>query len=192
MAACVVCAAVVGAIVLGVVVLDHAGDAVYGIPRWGVVMTVALMGSSAVGGAVLAWSRQVGFGAVVLSAAATGALGILAVFSFGLLALLAATGLLAWAASGTWAGARNTRAAVGAVLAGAPLPVLVVLAASGPLVDCQADGVTAGENVFLGVGSSGGSATATADGTGRVEGGSYEYSYTCRDGTLVRFELRWR
>jgi hypothetical protein len=193
-----VVAAVVAAaaVACGVVVIVHSGEEVYGIPGWGVGLTVALVAVSLAGCAVVARVRQPGFSAVVLACAAFVVLGMLAVFSFGLLALLVAVGLLRWALSGRWSGPLRGRAAVGAVLAGAPLPVLVIFAAAGPLVDCDVDGVSGGENVFLGLGSDGGSATATGDGggsaSGRVEGGGYAYSYTCRDGQLVRFDMRWR
>jgi hypothetical protein len=88
---------------------------------------------------------------------------------------------------------------VGAVLAGASLPLLVTLAMAGPLVDCDRDGVTSGENLFLGLESTGGSGVSSSEAgdasgtfTGRVEGGGYHYSYVCRDGRLAQFDLRWR
>jgi hypothetical protein len=78
--------------------------------------------------------------------------------------------------------------------------VLVVVAMAGPLVDCDVNGVTSGENVFLGLGTGGGgdasSASAAGDTSGRfsgrAEGAGYDYSYVCRDGRLVKFDLRWR
>ena len=184
----------------GVVTIDRASDAVYGIPGWGVALTALLLSLVAIGCGLLAWSRQPAFGAVVLAGVAIGVLGLLAILSFGVLALLVAGALLAWAGSGRWSGARRGRAAAGAVLAGAPLPVLVVFAMAGPLVDCDVNGVTSGENVFLALGSARGgeassaSAASNATGTfsGRAEGPGYDYSYVCRDGSLVKFDLHRR
>jgi hypothetical protein len=163
-------------------------------------LTALLLSLVAIGCGLLAWSRQPAFGAVVLAGVAIGVLGLLAILSFGVLALLVAGALLAWAGSGRWSGARRGRAAAGAVLAGAPLPVLVVFAIAGPLVDCDVNGVTSGENVFLALGSARGgdassaSAASNATGTfsGRAEGPGYDYSYVCRDGSLVKFDLHRR
>lgn len=184
------------AIACGVVVIVHSGEEVYGIPGWGVGATVALVAVSLAGCALVAWAGRPGFSAVLVACAALMVLGVLAIFSVGLLALLVAGGLLSWALSGRWSGPRRGRAAVGAVLAGAPLPLLVAFAAAGPLVACDVDGAGSGENVFLGLVSDGGSAFTTSDAggsaSGHSEGGGYAYSYTCRDGQLVRFDLRWR
>jgi hypothetical protein len=184
---------------LSLLTVDRASKEVYGIPSWGVVVTLVLLGLTVVGCGLIAWSRQPAFSAVVLAGVALAALGLLAILSFGVLALLVAGGVLAWAGSRRWRGARRGRAAVGALLAGAPLGLLVSLAIAGPLVDCDTDGVTSVENVFLGMRSAAGTSTSSASASGdpngtfsgRVKGG-YEYSYVCRGGRLVRFDLRWR
>lgn len=199
-AALVVLGALGAASYSGVLLVDHASQEVYAIPRWGVGLTLGLLALSIFGCGLIVWSRQAGFSAVVLGGAALGVLGLLAIFSFGLLALVIASGLLGWAAAGRWPGRRRGRAAVGAVLAGAPLPLLVVFAMGGPLVDCDADGSSSEENLFMGVASGGGStissgsATRAPGGTesGHAQGGGYEYSYACRGEKLVRFNLRWR
>jgi hypothetical protein len=188
-----------GAVYCGAVVVDHASKAVYAVPGWGVAVTVVLLCLSLVGCGLVAWSRQPGFSAVVLSGVALGVLGLLAITSIGMFALLLACALLGWAGLGGWSGAGRGQAAVGAVLAGAPLPLLVIFAIAGPLVTCDRDGVTSGENVFLGLESSGGSGSVSSDGAagdatgafqGRSEGSGYDYSYVCRDGRLVHFDLR--
>jgi hypothetical protein len=184
----------------GVLTIDRASEEVYGIPGWGVALTAVLLSLVVVGCGLIAWSRQLAFSAVVLAGVAFGVLGLLAILSFGVLALLVAAALLGWARSDSWSSARRGRAAAGAVLAGAPLPVLVVVAMAGPLVDCDVNGVTSGENVFLALGSARGgdvssaSAASDASGTfsGRAEGPGYEYSYVCRDGSLVKFDLHRR
>ena len=200
-AATLIMALVLGsATYFGVVTIDRASDAVYGIPGWGVALTALLLSLVVIGCGLIAWSRQPAFGAVALAGVAFGVLGLLAILSFGVLALLVAGGLLASAGSGRWSGARRGRAAAGAVLAGAPLPVLVVFALAGPLVDCDVNGATSGENVFLTLGSargadaSSGRAASGASGTfsGRAEGPGYDYSYVCRDGSLVKFDLHRR
>jgi hypothetical protein len=188
------------AIYFGVVTIDRASEAVYGIPGWGAALTALLLCLVVLGCGLIAWARQPAFGAVVLAGVAAGVLGLLTILSFGLLALSVAGALIVWAGSGRWSGARRGRAAAGAVLAGAPLPVLVVFAMAGPLVDCDVNGVTSGENVFLALGSARGgdafsaSADSDASGTfsGRAEGPGYHYSYVCRDGSLVKFDLHKR
>jgi hypothetical protein len=185
---------------LSALTVTRASDDIYGIPGWGVAATVVLLCLTVVGCGLIASSRQPVFSVVVLAAAALGVAGILAIFSFGVLAVLLAGGLLAWAGSGRWSSARTSSAVVGGLLTGAPLPVLVSFALAGPLVECHTDGVTTGGNVFLGAQStretstSPASATGEPDGTfsGHVEGDGYDYSYVCRDGRLVEFDLRWR
>jgi hypothetical protein len=172
------------AIYFGVLTIDRASEEVYGIPGWGVALTAVLLSLVVVGCGLIAWSRRPAFGAVVLAGVALGVLGLLAILSFGVLALLVAGGLLGWARSGRWSSARRGRAAAGAVLAGGALPVLVVVAMAGPLVDCDVNDVTTGENVFLGLGTGGGgdasSASAAGDTSGRfsgrAEGAGYDYS----------------
>jgi hypothetical protein len=187
----------------GVLTIDRASEEVYGIPGWGVALTAVLLALVVVGCGLIAWSRQPAFSAVVLAGVAFGVLGLFAILSFGVLALLVAGALLVWAGSGRWSSARRGRAAAGAVLAGASLPVLVVIGMAGPLVDCDVNGVTSGENVFLGLGSGGGgdvgdaaSASATSYGSGafsgRARGAGYAFSYACRDGELVKFDLHRR
>jgi hypothetical protein len=159
-------------------------------PAGGLAATAVFsLGPVVVGCGLIAWSRQLALGAVVLAGLAIGVVGLLAILSFGVLALVVAAGLLGWACSGRWSGACRGRAAAGAVLAGGALPVLVVVGMAGPLVDCDVNGVTSGENVILGLGSGGGddvssaSAASSASWTfsGRAEGPGYDYSYVCRD-----------
>jgi hypothetical protein len=184
----------------GVATIDRASEAVYGIPGWGAALTALLLSLVVLGCGLIVWSRQPVFSAVMLAGVAASVLGLLAILSFGVLALIVAGGLLTWAGSGRWSGARRGRAAAGAVLAGTPLPVLVVFAMAGPLVDCDVNGVTSGENVFWALGSARGgdaaSAIAASDASGafsgRAEGPGYDYSYVCRDGTLVEFDLHRR
>lgn len=197
-AALVVALALAGAISCAALTIGRASDEVYGIPGWGVAVTAVLLAVVVGGCALIWWSRQPAFSALVLAGVAFGVLGLLAALSFGPLALLVAAALLTWAASRSRA--RSARAAAGAVLAGAPLPLLAVFAMAGPLVDCEPNGVTNGENVFLTFGSGGGSggwsgSTAGDAGgamTGHAEGPGYDYTFVCRDGRLVEFELHRR
>jgi len=119
-----------------------------------------------------------------------------AIFSFGLLALIVGGALFAYALSDRWEHAREPKATAGAVAAGIALPLLVVFAIQGPLVSCDENGAQAGENLFLGLGSSSGSSESlvplSGDATGREEGESYVYMYRRRDGELARFDLTWR
>jgi hypothetical protein len=195
-------AALLAALVLGsaiwasVLTIGHASAEVYGIPGWGVALTLVLLSATVAGCGLVASSRQPAFSAVVLAGAALGVTGLLAILSFGALALLAAAGLAGWAGTRRWPGGRSGRAAAGAVLAGAPLPLLVVFATAGPLVDCEPDGVTTRGHLFVGLEStgvaSGGGGAGDGDVRGRGEGSRYAYSYVCREGRLVQFDLRRR
>lgn len=197
----VIVAGLVVAVAAAAITVDHAQDEVYGIPGWGVTLVVVLAVLAVVGGAALLTSRQSRFGAVVLAASAFLAFGVLAIFSVGLLALLIGGGLLAWALSRPWPGKHKGRAAVGAALVGGALPLLVIVAAGGPVVNCGAQSSGSGENLFMalspgagegGVNESSSTSGIDGDGGGSAKGEGYEYSYECRDGELVSFDLRWR
>lgn len=95
----VIAAALVIAVYFGVSALDHANEEVYAVPRWGVLIAIALLALTVVGVVLVAWSGQLNLGAVSAGAAALAVLGVLAMFSFGLLALVAAAGLFAWPVS---------------------------------------------------------------------------------------------
>jgi hypothetical protein len=191
--------AVAAAIWCGIVVVEHASKEVYGIPGWGVGVTLGLLALSALGSGLVLWSRQAEFSAIVLVIAALAVLGLVSIFSFGVLALLLAGGLLV-RGHARWPSRRGAAALIGGALAGAPLPLLVIFAASGPLVRCEANGSSSEENVFLAMASAGGSGASSGSGTtgpngsdsGHAQGEGYEYSYVCRNQKLVRFELRWR
>ncbi len=190
-------AAVGAAIACAVRVVGHAADDVYGIPGWGVALTLGLVALSFAGDALVAWSQEPAAGAVALVAGALGGLGLLTFLPLGLLGLAAAALLAVRTLGRRGAGARTV---AGGLLAGAPLPLLAILALGGPVVRCHPDGSSAGESFFMGVasgrgvGASSGASGAAAPGTetGHAESDGYAYSYTCRDGRLVRFRLRWR
>jgi MFS family permease len=178
------------ALVVGLVqALVHARQDVYYIPLYGVGMAVGAF-VVAVAGIGLGW-RTGRFGRVALTMLAV-VVALVGVVSFGvlLLALVLACLVLVVRASR----ARQDAAATGAgVLLGLGVSVLALVALSPPLVDC-ADG-SAGENVFMGLGSNSasGSASGGADGQtnrGRAQGDTYVYSYTCRSGKLVQFAIR--
>jgi hypothetical protein len=193
-----VAAAAAAAVALcGGTVLAHAGQDVYAIPDWGRTLTMVLLALGVAGAAVVAWARQAQHSAAVLVIAALGVFGLLAIFSVGIVVLAVAAGLLALTLGRDWTGPRRGAAAAGAVLAGGVLPLLLLLALSDPVVDCGPEGTRAGENLFMALG---GDETASAamdspDGgieTGGSRGENYEYDFTCRDGRLVEFDLRWR
>jgi hypothetical protein len=197
----VVAAAVLGAVGAAILVASHADETVYAIPGWGVTIAVGLAAVSLAGCAVIAWSRNAGVGALMLGAAATGAFGLLAIASVGLLILLAATGLLVFAIRAAATDPQGGRALAGGALAGLPLALLAVMALSGPVVECAENGAGAGENIFMTMASVGGDGVSTGESTssaavdtsgGEASGASYEYSYKCAGGKLVDFDLRWR
>lgn len=180
----------------GVTALLHAGQEVYAIPGWGVMLTVALMFIGLAGAALVAWSRQPAYAAGILAGTALGAFGLLAILSIGIFILAVAAGLLGWTLRRPWTGPRRGAAAAGAVLAGVALPVLLVLALSGPVVDCGPQGTSAGENLFMALGNDESEAESSdspgGPETGRARGETYEYTFTCQDGQLTEFDFRRR
>jgi hypothetical protein len=180
-------AAIVASLVLTLV---HAGQEVYDIPGYGVAIAV-------VAGVVAAVAIGVGWratcGRVVALAAIGGALTVLGVLSLPPVLVVAAALLVL--AVRTSRGEHATAAVVAGVLLGIALHVVALIALSPPLVDCATG--SAGENVFLGLTSNAASGRGSADAAGttsrgRARGETYEYTYSCRDGRLVDFELRNR
>jgi len=180
------------ALVVGLVqTLVHAGQDVYYIPHYGVGLAAGAF-VVAVAGIALGW-RSGRFGRVALTMLGV-VVAIVGVVSFGvlMLALVMAFSVLVARAS---RGRRDATATAAGVLLGLGVFVLALVALSPPLVDC-ADG-SAGENMFLGFGSNSasGSGSVSADGQtnrGRAQGETYVYSYTCRNGKLVQFAIRYR
>ena len=193
--AIVLVAALAGAVASLVAFAEHSGDDVYGIPGWGLGLATGLTVLVAAGCLLAWWSRDAAFSALIATSAAFGVFGILSLLSVGVLALGIAVGLAVWAGMAR-SGERRASAAVGGALVGGPLPLLVVLALSNPVVDCQRGATTSGENFFMGLTSDSAESSVTdaPDGSssGSARGDSYRYSYECRDGRLVRFDLRWR
>ena len=177
--------------IAGLVVLSHAASDVYGVPAWGVVVTVGLLAMTLVG-SVLVWRAGAGgrAGAAVVGIGLV-VLGCLSILSVGFVLLVAGVAVLAWA------GLRHQpgRVLLGAALVGTALPVLVVLALDGPLVQCSANGASSGENLFMafsGSGSQQGTVTAgRGSASGRESGAGYEYAFACSGDRLVSFRLRW-
>ncbi len=190
----------VGGAVAAAVVAMHAERAVYAIPGWGVALSVALAIVTLAGCLFAAKSGQTDYAAALVATVALATFGALALFSVGLLvlALAAAVGVLAGRLQRQ--GGRDGLAVGGALVAGLPLPLLVVFALSGPVVSCHVDGTEGGENIFMSlagvgggpvVGESASSAGPGEDG-GYGSGPGYAYRFACRDGALTAFDIRWR
>lgn len=181
------------ALVVGLALtLLHAGQDVYYIPGYGVGIALAAFVLASVG-AGLGWrSGRPGIVALTLLAVALGVIGFLSILSIGI--LLLAVSLALFVVAARLPRGRHHAAATGAgVLLGLGVPVLALISLSPPLVDCEAS--SSGENIFLGLESNSASGSVSADGRtdrGRAEGGTYRYSYTCRNGKLVQFDFRHR
>jgi hypothetical protein len=176
--------------------LSHAADEVYAIPSWGVTLTVVL-GVVGLGGvALIAWSRNPIPAAATIASAALGVLGVLAFATVGLVLLVPLIAFLPIALSDRWSEHRRAAAIAGAVVAGGVIPVLALIAVSGPVVDCDEHGTSSGENVFMAIGNStsegGSSSSPDGTGSGSARGDNYEYSFTCDGARLVDFDFRWR
>lgn len=177
------------------VTLGHARQEVFYIPAYGVVIAAGAFVLAAIGLALSWRSRRYGVVTLTMLAVALGMLGVLAIFSIGVLLLAGSLVLFFVVAAKLPGGPNRTQAAAGGVLLGLGLPALALMSLSPPLVDCQSG--SSGENIFLGFESDSAAASASlsADGrteTGRAQGDTYEYAYRCRDGKLARFDLRRR
>ena len=187
-------AAGVAVALLGAAVLTHADEEVYAFPGWGVTLTLVLLVVGLGGALAIGWARRASLSAGVLVASALLVFGVLAILSVGVLALLTGAGLLAWTLRRA-PGSRRLAAIGGAALAGAVLPVLLVIALSGPVVECDGEGASAGENLFMSLGGGGGESEifdALDRSGGSARGGNYEYTFSCVGERLAEFDLRWR
>lgn len=185
----------VAAVAAAVVLVAHAARPEYGVPGWGVAVAAGLL-AAVLGGAWLVWTTgRFGFAARVGAGVAVVIVGLLSLASIGLPLLL--VGVLILAAV-TRSARGSVRAVAGATLVGAALPMLVLLALSGPVVTCGTTTVNTEENAFMALGSGGtrlsGEMTSAPAGTtaGRSSGPGYTYSYVCRGDRLASFHLRWR
>lgn len=175
----------------------HARQEAFYIPAYGVGIAAGAF-CVAVIGLVLSWrSRRVGLAVLTMLAVGLGVIGVLAILSIGIVLLAISLALGVVVAARLAADRGGTAAAAGGVLLGLAVPVLAVIAMSGPLVECEPGGVRQGENLFLGAESSsgGGGSAMSPDGrtsSGRTQGDTYEYTYRCQDGKLVDFDFRHR
>jgi hypothetical protein len=168
----------------------HASDEVYAIPGYGVVIAIGGAVMAAVGIA-LGWRARRGRATAL--AAVAGVFAVVSLLSFPplLVLVVALTAIAVRTAHGGSGGA--TAVSAGFAL-GIGLHIVALIALSPPLVDCAKG--SAGENVFLGLGSDSGSGRSSSDGDGttrgRLEGDDYLLTYTCRGDELADFELRDR
>ena len=183
-------------LVLGLAItILHARQEVFYIPTYGIGIAAGAFVLAAMGLALSWRSRRFGLAALTMLAVALGVMGVLAIFSIGLLLLAVSLALFFVLAAKLPGGANRAPATAGGVLLGLGVPVLALISLSQPLVDCQSG--SSGENIFLGFESDSAAASASLspDGrteTGRAQGETYEYAYRCRDGKLAQFDLRRR
>ena len=166
-------------------VLRHAGEAVYDLPPWAVVLGVGAALVSFVGWALVIRSR----GWLGASVAVVGTLIVASVVVLPILGVLLLVGGVVALARSTQ-GAPDRRALVGGLVVAVGLPVAALVASDGPVVRCHADGrgVSTSSSIFRPSSSSSGSGSATADGV--FVGGDRRYTYRCEDGELVDFAVR--
>jgi hypothetical protein len=186
-----------------VVVVQHAGRAVYDLPKGAVVAGIVGALASITGWALIARSDD---GGVLLLSALLGVLlvgGVAALLSIGILLLLIGGGVSV--VLGRVAGRRRAegrpvsmRAAVAvAALVGFGLPIAALAAADGPVVRCLDDGVATSSSVFRQGSSGSGSSSSGGDGSmpplepgehmGAFGNGSRSYRYRCVGRELVEF-----
>ena len=187
-----------------VVVVQHAGRAVYDLPRTAVVLGVIGALASAGGWALIARSAD---GVVPLLAALLATLlvaGIAALLSIGVLLLLVGGGVAV--VLGRIAGRRRAegrpvdgrRAALVAGLVGLGLPLAALAAADGPVVTCLDGGVRTSSSIFRAGSSGSGSGSSFVSGvgsppaepgesSGSFTSGGRLYRYRCLGTELVEF-----
>ena len=179
----------------------HAGEPVYAIPGWGIALSVALAVATVAGALLAARSGSPGYAIALTPAFALASFGVLAIFSVGLLALGLAAYVAVRAQARQHASApRPPRAVAGACLAGAPLPLLILLALSGPVVSCSENSTGSGENIFMSLAairqaeSVGESESSAGPGSnsGFAEGPGYAYSFECQGDEVTAFQIAWR
>ncbi len=169
------------------VVIRHGRQPVYGVPPAAVITSMvatvlALLGS---GGMVAVRRHDVALLSGLLGLVM--ALGVLSLFSVGLLFVLAGVALAVFLArrapgSGPWPLLSGMAMAVGA-----GVPAFVAL--QPPMVSCSSNGVSVNSSIW-----EGGTNAVSGTGFGGTDGsrgtftqGTNTYSYTCRDGRLVEF-----
>jgi hypothetical protein len=187
-------------VLLGVLVVQHAGRAVYDLPATAVLLGVGGAVVSAIGWVVVVRSGDL----LVLGAAGFALLlvgGVAALLSIGIVLLLmgAALGVVLGQAAGRRrAGGGSLPAlAMGVAAAGVGLglPFAALAASDGPVVRCLRDGVSTSSSIFR-TGSGSSSASSSASGSASAEGGQSgtviqggrTYRYRCAGTDLVEFE----
>ena len=178
-----------------VLVVVHAGRPVHDLPVVAVVMGVGGALASGAGWALIARSND----PVLLSSAMLGLLlvgGVVSLLSIGILLLLIGCGVAV--VLGRVAGRRRAegrpvagrQAVAAAALVGLGLPVAALVAADGPVVKCQTNGVSTSSSLFRSSSSSSGSGTSSVSGdsTGAIVQGGRAYRYRCAGDQLVEFD----
>lgn len=165
----------------------HAGQEVYDLPAWAVVLGVVAAGA-ALGGWVLVLTSD---GWTAVAVAVVGALTVASVGVMPIIGVLAFVGGLVWMA-GAAQRRSDRRGLAGGLLVAFGLPVAALVATDGPLVRCRADGVSTSSSVFRGSESGTGSGTSSAGRTteGTLTAGDRTYTYRCAGDRLVDFEVR--
>ena len=169
------------------VVVRHSGQAVYGVTPVAVVVALAATALALLGaGGMVAVRRH----DVALLSALLGlvmALGVLALFSVGLLFVVAGLGLAVFLARrasgcGPWPVMSGMAMAVG-------LGIPAFVALQPPMVSCRSNGVSINSSIWAGGASavSGTGSSSPDHSRGTFTQGADTYSFTCRDGRLVEF-----
>ena len=174
------------AVWLAVVTLRHWGRPEYAVPAPAVMAAVAGAALSILGAAGMVVVRRHDVALLGALVATTALVGILSMFSVGLLLLLTSVGLAVVlgrrsSGSGPWAALSGVAMAVGAVVA-------AIVASQPPVVTCEDSGVRTSGAIWSGGSSSHGSAGGS-EGlvTGAVTQGGATYSFKCLGDELVEF-----
>ena len=169
-----------------VVTVRHAGRAVYAMPPTAVAVALAASVLAVAGAAGMVAVRRHDVALLSALVASTVAFGVLAIFSFGVLLLLAGVGIAMVLArrssdAGPWAMTSGVAMAIGLVTA-------ALLAIQRPVAECPGNGVHMRSSIWS-PGPSSGSVQGGpgGDSTGTVTQGRATYTFACRDGHLVEF-----
>jgi hypothetical protein len=169
------------------VVVRHGREAVYDIPPVALVVALAATALTLVGAAGMVAVRRHDVALLSAVVALLMVLGVLALFSVGLLFVLVGGGLavvLARRSSGCgpWPVASGIAMAVGVAITG-------FVALQPPMVSCMSNGTRISSSVWSGGATTGSGTGPNSAGysVGTFTQGSATYSFICRDGRLVEF-----
>jgi hypothetical protein len=185
---CAAGAVTLTAVYLTAVTVHHWRQPVYAVPSVALAITVAAAALAVAGAVGILVVRRPDAALVSALVVSLMAVGVLALFSIGLLFLLAGTGI-AIALARRLSGSEPAAMAVASGAAVAiGLATAALVAGQPPVVECSDNGTSSSSAIWSGGSTSGSSHSGPGgNATGTITQGSTTYKFTCTDGHLVEF-----